>query len=329
MRGWKRCFQVMLSLCLLGVSAAPVRAAEPYTYTVRIFAGQMGTYEGKEVVIYENLPSGSTIDFHMNRAFVANDSKYYVKGIRESGKDSNTSTISLSSITVTKDMDFVISYGILGDKTSYTIEYVDRNGRELAPSETYYGNVGDKPVIAYLYIDGYQPQAYNLTKTLVKDSSENRFQFVYRPEEALGGGTTQTGTAPGGTQEVTVTDLGTTVEGTAPALTGGAALGTEAAGGGAAAGGDAAALGEADGEETEVSDVPDEETPLSEEPQTVRDLDEELPMSDTPFGTDNIENRNFFGIPMSAVWISGLVILGAGIWGIWLIRKRKKKGKTS
>ena len=31
-----------------------------------------------------------------------------------------------------------------------------------------YGNVGDKPVVAYKYIDSYIPQAYALTKTLVE-----------------------------------------------------------------------------------------------------------------------------------------------------------------
>ena len=39
--------------------------------------------------------------------------------------------------------------------TSYTVNYVDENGNELAPSRTYYGNVGDRPVVAYLYMDGY------------------------------------------------------------------------------------------------------------------------------------------------------------------------------
>ena len=50
-------------------------------------------------------------------------------------------------------------YGILGNAVAYTVNYVDTSGRQLAPSETYYGNVGDEPVIAYLYIEGYQTQA--------------------------------------------------------------------------------------------------------------------------------------------------------------------------
>ena len=43
----------------------------------------------------------------------------------------------------------------------YTVNYVDANGNKLADSKTYYGNVGDEPVIAYLYIDGYIPSSYN------------------------------------------------------------------------------------------------------------------------------------------------------------------------
>ena len=39
----------------------------------------------------------------------------------------------------------------------------------------------DRPVIAYQYIEGYQPQAYNLTKTLSKDPAENVFTFIYSP----------------------------------------------------------------------------------------------------------------------------------------------------
>ena len=33
--------------------------------------------------------------------------------------------------------------------------------------------------MAFLYIDGYQPQAYNLTKTLVNNAEENMFTFIY------------------------------------------------------------------------------------------------------------------------------------------------------
>ena len=107
----------------------------------------------------------------------ANGSKYYVRGIRESGKDNNT--VGLTSFSVTQDQDYVVAYGLLGNAVAYTIRYLDEDGNELAPSETYYGNVGDKPVVAYLYIDGYQPRYYNLTRTLGENAADNVFDFVY------------------------------------------------------------------------------------------------------------------------------------------------------
>ena len=50
-------------------------------------------------------------------------------------------------------------------KDGQNINYQDANGNKLADSQTFYGNVGDKPVVAYTYIDGYTPEYRNLTKT--------------------------------------------------------------------------------------------------------------------------------------------------------------------
>jgi predicted nucleic acid-binding Zn ribbon protein len=153
-----------------------------YTYTVRFYSGQQGTFGGSEVVTYENLNYGDRVTFRQSSVTLKDGSKYYVKGIRESGKDNNTAAA--TSFVVTGDQDYVVAYGILGSAVAYTVQYQDANGTTLAEPETYYGNVGDKPVIAYLYIEGYQPQAYNLTKTLSEDASENLFTFVYTPVES-------------------------------------------------------------------------------------------------------------------------------------------------
>ncbi len=156
---------------------------------MRIYSGGQGLIDGEEVVVYEGLEYGERVTFNLRSVTLADDSKYYVKGIRESGKDNNT--VGTTSFRVTRDQDYVVAYGILGDAVAYTINYVDEAGRELAPSETYYGNVGDKPVIAYLYIEGYEPQYYNLTKTLSDNAAENVFSFVYtsvaRPAGGVGG----------------------------------------------------------------------------------------------------------------------------------------------
>ena len=88
----------------------------------------------------------------------------------------------------------MVAYGVLTEPVQYTIRYHNASGQELAPSETYYGNVGDRPVIAYQYIEGYQPQAYNLTKTLSADPEENMFTFIYTPlpRDTIYTGTTTT-----------------------------------------------------------------------------------------------------------------------------------------
>ena len=176
MKTLKRILYTALCLCLLLTTALPASAREEeYTYTVRFFAGKQGTFQNGEIMLVEKeLHYGDRINFYYNAVNLHDNSKYYIRGIRESGKD-NSDSFQTSSFVVTGDMDYVIAYGILGDATSYTINYVDTEGNTLAPSETYYGNVGDRPVVAYIYIEGWTPQAYNMTQTLKKDPAENVF----------------------------------------------------------------------------------------------------------------------------------------------------------
>ena len=174
----------------------PEETQEPYTYTVTFYAGNQGTFrsggltvsdsakieQSDSMIRVSNLKYGDKITFdYNNKVVLPEDSKYYVKGIRQSGRDNNTaSQVSSSAITVTGDQDFVAAYGVKGKMVAYRVNYEDEDGNELVPSSTFYGNVGDKPVVAFVYVAGYEPQAYNLTKTLVEDESENVFTFVYR-----------------------------------------------------------------------------------------------------------------------------------------------------
>ena len=59
------------------------------------------------------------------------------------------------------------------------MNYIDEAGNQLAPSQTFKGNIGDKPVVAYQYIEGYQPNAWNITGTLSGNTEANVFNFVY------------------------------------------------------------------------------------------------------------------------------------------------------
>ena len=151
-----------------------------------------------------------------------------------------------SSFEVTGDQEYVVAYGIKGDQVAYTINYQDANGNKLADSQTFYGNVGDKPVVAYTYIDGYTPEYRNLTKTLSANAAENVFTFNYLPYETvtvttpgqtITNTTEQTVTVPGGTTTTTGGTTGTTggttgTTGGTTGTTGG--TGTNANGGNAA-----------------------------------------------------------------------------------------------
>lgn len=138
---------------------------------------------------------------------------------------------------ITGDQEYVVAYGIKGDQVAYTINYQDANGNKLADSQTFYGNVGDKPVVAYTYIDGYTPEYRNLTKTLSANAAENVFTFNYLPYETvtvttpgqtITNTTEQTVTVPGGTTTTTGGTTGTTggTTGTGTNANGGNAAGT-------------------------------------------------------------------------------------------------------
>lgn len=177
-----------------------------YSYTVKLYAGNHGTFsDGSTYKTYTVDDDGKPLTYGSRITLSTNDivlnsedgGKYYVRGIRETGKDNDTVS-SEKSFKVTSDREYVVAYGIAGNMVAYTVNYVDSNGNALAESETYYGVVGDKPVVAYLYVDGYQPQAYNLTKTLSSDESSNVFTFTYtiKPqptETVIDEGTTNNG----------------------------------------------------------------------------------------------------------------------------------------
>ena len=168
--------------------------AKGYTYTVTFSAGDKGKFNSKSVPKGGELSKdGKTITFKdlaydaddplarpsfTNDIVKLTDERYYVQGIRESGKDNVT--VGQSAPAVTEDADYVVAYGIKGEQVKYTVNYRTAAGKRLHKSQTYYGNVGDKPVVAFLYVEGYYPQAYNLTKTLTANAADNEFTFIYK-----------------------------------------------------------------------------------------------------------------------------------------------------
>ena len=377
MRKFKKLLTALLSASM-ALSFSTVSAwAEDYTYTVTFYAGNQGVFSGtqglqinskgdvsissqEDRISISGLTRGDVVSFDINQGAVSlnEESKYYVQGLRMSGRD-NDEQMEEPAFWVTGDEDYVVAYGIRGDMTSYTVNYVDENGNELAPSRTYYGNVGDRPVVAYLYMEGYNPEALTLTRTLSANQADNVFTFEYRtnPVEVIPGETvTVTTVEPGTTNVITqqVPVAGTGVTGTGTAGTAGTtAAGTGAAGtdtGTAGTAGDTGTAGTADGgnaaviggdnqtgtanagedtqagqagEEGQTGDgteeIQDEETPLGQ-----IDLDEgeeEAGEADAePEGRDSSQGSAF---PI-AVGVAGVAVAAIVVGGIILLRMRRK-----
>lgn len=290
-------------LVLTGVLAQGVLAAEPeepseehpYTYSVTLSAGKQGTFADGDRIVREELKYGDYVNFDWRDQLTLKDDKYYAKGIRRSGEDNSNSFIT-DQVQVTGDEDYVVAYGVLGDMVAYTVQYLDENGNELAPSKTYYGSVGDRPVVAFQYIEGYLPQAYNLTKTLSENEADNVFPFEYAPASEI--------------RNVTVTvDGGTTVV-TTPA----AGTGTTQQGAAGRAAADENAGGNAEGDTVEVED--------EEVPRDLVDLDEEeVPLAKGELEEDTIRETSVMPIVVGSL-IALLAV--AGIVGIVISYKKKK-----
>ena len=180
MKRWKKLLVSLLTVSMtIGASTMSVMAADGYTYKVTLSAGNKGTINGQTKVEQDSV-AGSTVTFNLKDVQVTDD-KYYVKGIRLSGRDNEEALASPVFDNVTGDADYVIAYGIKKDMVAYTVNYQDASGKALVESQTFYGNVGDKPIVAYQYIENYIPDALALTKTLSNNVSENVFTFTYKP----------------------------------------------------------------------------------------------------------------------------------------------------
>lgn len=173
----KKLFIMMMSLTVfLSLAYTQVCA---YGYKVTLYTGNQGTINSQNEMSI-NVSKGQMVSLDLSQIELPQDSKYYVKGIRLSGHDS-VDNLDPATFVVNGDLDYVVVYGVKGNQVAYTIRYVDENGKQLSEDTVLYGNVGDKPVVAYKYIDSYIPQSYALTKTLVENEKENVFTFTYKP----------------------------------------------------------------------------------------------------------------------------------------------------
>ena len=195
MKMLKNLFALVLTVALSLSCIGEAKAAgnDDYTYTITVYAGNRGTLSkdavgvvsendyvltaSEDKIVISKLFAGDVVSVYPQSGVSVTEDKYYVQGIRLSGRDNDE--LEDTVFTVTEDADYVVAYGISGNQVAYTVNYVDQDGNELAASDTFYGNIGDKPVVAYKYIDGYVPEVFGFTKTLSEDASENVFTFVY------------------------------------------------------------------------------------------------------------------------------------------------------
>lgn len=335
MKKWKRLLVSLLTVSMtLGASTMSVMADDttPYTYKVTLSAGNKGTINGQNKIENSDIAYGS--DFSFDNAALYNiqvtDDRYYVKGIRLSGRDNASSKkLDAPAFTVTGDADYVVAYGIKGNMVAYTVNYQDASGNSLAESQTFYGNVGDKPVVAYRYVENYIPDALALTKTLSDNESENVFTFTYTPgatDRIVETTTTVTTTVPGTATPAgaagTTGTAGTTgaAAGTGTGTTAGTAGGTTAGGtaaGDTTTGGTTGGTTNADNSQDTTDDTttePDEQTPKS-----LVDLDDE----ETPKG--NIDAKDKTSKTPIAAGIGIIVVAVAALVGLIVFLKKRAK----
>lgn len=193
MKQRKTLLLVLAVIFVIGLFPVSAQAADRQ-YVVRVSAGNKGTIPGYDNAPYSvTLPYGSTLP--VPDAVPADG--YYVKGIKESGKDTF-----MTGYRVTQDQDFIVVYGVKGREVRYVIRYLEYGTNTvLAEEQTFYADPGDKPVSSYIYIEGYQPYL-RTTKTLVEDESQNvLFAYYTRipaPAAAAAGGGGGGGAAAGG-----------------------------------------------------------------------------------------------------------------------------------
>lgn len=154
-------------------------SGDAYKYRVTVYAGAQGTYKGASEVSSE-YALNDLVEIDLKDVVVTND-KYYARGFRIAGHDNDETTgIARITFNATTDVSYEVAYGIKGSMVAYSISYVDESGKELLPSDTYYGMVGDKPVVSFRYIEGYLPNAFSEGKTLSDNAADNVFTFTYR-----------------------------------------------------------------------------------------------------------------------------------------------------
>ena len=105
MKRWKKLLVSLLTVSMtIGASTMSVMAANGYTYKVTLSAGNKGTINGQAKVERDSVVAGSTVTFNLKDVQVTDD-KYYIKGIRLSGRDNEEALGEISVENAKKYME--------------------------------------------------------------------------------------------------------------------------------------------------------------------------------------------------------------------------------
>ena len=310
-------FGTLLAVAFTALLVVTPALADNYQYTVRVFPGNRGTLSPDPVTV--KVDKNGSVNLYDIATAKVTDPKYVQIGFRKSGDDELLGNGVVNRIS--EDMDYVVAYGVEAETVQYTVRFVEyQTGKELAASRTYYGRIGEKPVAAYEYIEGYRPRYLAITGTL-REGEENVWTFEYVPlaeGETFVTTTTNTSTTyvdtPAATQGTTTTaaatGAGTTTAGQTEGTTEGAAAGTTE--GQAAAGSTAQNPGEGAAPQT----------------QEILDLDTPLAGPDANKATGKIGNEA--SLLSSPALIAAIAVVAAAAAGLifFLIKLKKDKAKN-
>ncbi|MBR3355099.1 MAG: hypothetical protein IKG47_07035 [Oscillospiraceae bacterium] len=182
---FKRILALIFSLLVIAAPIYKASAVEtPYKYTITVYAGNQGDFEGKPSYSIENVESGEYVTITWDKLSLKDSSRYYVRGFKLAGRD-NDELLANPTFAVTEDRDYVISYGVRDEgMVNYSVKFLEEGtNKELASATQYEGRVGDKPIVSHKFIEGYLPNALNVTKTLTSNEADNVFTFYYHAVE--------------------------------------------------------------------------------------------------------------------------------------------------
>ncbi|MBR0456133.1 MAG: hypothetical protein IJJ01_05635 [Firmicutes bacterium] len=296
MKKVQRIAVLVLSACLVfGMMTVSAFGDDGYKHQLEVTAGNGSFSSGSTL-------KGTTASIDIDNAqltvgddtvdITAPDENHFVIGMKVTGHDNSeviTGTVDLANYN--EDESLVVAYGLKSNMIKYTIRYITADGSTvLHKQEEHYGVVGQKPVVAYKYVEGYLPDAYNRTGEL-KRGSDNVFTFYYYPVDNAG-------------QIITVQDGNIVINGNAAANANAAN----------------AAAGNAAGNANAAANIGDGAVPLANAPANTVDIDD----SDTPLANpDEEEGGGGSALP----YIIGGVAVAAIIAAIAAFLARRRAGE--